>query len=179
MTESNSSLLFAYPDAEDAINGLARAALRGPSSLDPAERELLAAYVSMRNGCGFCATVHAATARRLYGDRAATVDAALADPESLEPRLRALIAIAERIRANRSLDAGAVAPALSAGASDRAVHDAVFVAAAFSMINRYVDGFGAAPTDAALCDELAARFAADAATDFECDAPTVVDSISA
>ncbi|MBX3400833.1 MAG: carboxymuconolactone decarboxylase family protein [Gemmataceae bacterium] len=178
MTDSKSSLLFAFPDAEEAINGLARAVLRGPSSLDPAERELIAAFVSMRNGCGFCATVHAATARRLFGDRASIVDAALANPESLEPRFRALLAIAERIRANRSLDADTVAAALAAGADDRAVHDAVFVAAAFSMINRYVDGFGSAPADAALCDELADHFAADVATDFVCDAPIVVDSHS-
>lgn len=178
MTGLNSSLLFAYPHAEEAINSFARAALRGPSSLDPAERELIAAYVSMRNGCGFCATVHAATARRIYGDRADTVDTAIANRESLEPRLRALLAVADRIRANRSLDAATVAGALAAGADERAVHDAVFVAAAFSMINRYVDGFGSAPIDPTLCEELADRLAADAITDFSCDVPIVLDSHS-
>lgn len=46
-------LLVAYRETEKHLNGLAQAAMRGPSSLSEAERELIAAYVSARNDCYF------------------------------------------------------------------------------------------------------------------------------
>lgn len=174
MTSPQSNLLFAYPEAEDAINAFGRSVMRGPSSLTPVEREMIAAFVSARNGCGFCSGVHAATARQLLGEQATIVDTVLTDPARLEPRLQALLTIADRIRANRSLDETVVSTARAAGADDRAVHDTVLVAAAFSMVNRYVDGFGPVPTDPALCNELAARFASDEVG----DRPVVIDANS-
>jgi alkylhydroperoxidase family enzyme len=46
-------LLVTYRETEKHLNGLAQAAMRGPSSLTEAERELIAAYVSARNDCVF------------------------------------------------------------------------------------------------------------------------------
>jgi hypothetical protein len=46
-------LLVAYRNTEQHLNGLAQAAMRGPSSLTEAERELIAAYVSAGNDCFF------------------------------------------------------------------------------------------------------------------------------
>ena len=46
-------LLVAYRDTEKHLNGLAQTAMRGPSSLTEADRELIAAYVSARNDCVF------------------------------------------------------------------------------------------------------------------------------
>lgn len=167
-------LLFAFPDSEGAINSFGRAIMRGPSSLAPAERELIAAYVSARNGCDFCSLVHAATARQLFGDRAAIVDDALngAGAERLDPKMRALLAIADRVRDGQSANAVELARARVAGADDRAIHDAVLVAAMFCMFNRYVDGFGRAPIDPAVCEEIAARNAD--ADGFECSEPTIL-----
>lgn len=48
-----SGLMFAYRDTEQYLNGLTQAAMRGPSSLTEAERELIAAFVSARNDCVF------------------------------------------------------------------------------------------------------------------------------
>jgi len=45
--------LTAYPETAEHLNALAQAALRGPSSLSAAEREMIAAYVSARNDCFF------------------------------------------------------------------------------------------------------------------------------
>ena len=60
-----------------------------------------------------------------------------------DPQLRALLAIAEKVRVDgRSVTADDVARARAAGADDRAIHDTVLIAAAFSMFNRYVDGLG-------------------------------------
>lgn len=46
-------LMQAYPKTGRALNVLAEALLRGESSLTPAERELIAAYVSKRNSCRY------------------------------------------------------------------------------------------------------------------------------
>jgi AhpD family alkylhydroperoxidase len=59
-------LLVQYPQTAGPLNGLADALLRGPSSLSPADRETIAAYVSARNECRFCAETHGAVARHLH-----------------------------------------------------------------------------------------------------------------
>jgi hypothetical protein len=47
---------------------LARDVLRGPSDWSPAERELLAAFVSRLNTCRFCVGIHTGTATIGLGD---------------------------------------------------------------------------------------------------------------
>ena len=58
-------LIAAYPEPATHLAGLAQALLRGPSSLTPAERELIAAFISSQNQCLFCRNSHAAAARCL------------------------------------------------------------------------------------------------------------------
>lgn len=135
--------MMQYPETATHLNALADTLLRGPSSLTPGERELIAACVSQGNATVFCAKVHAAAARVLLDDRAPLVNLALADGNSpaLDEKLRALIAIALKVRQSGQLvSADDVARARAAGADDRAIHDTVLIAAAFSMYNRYVDG---------------------------------------
>src|SRR4051812_45212558 len=93
-------LLAAFRASERPLNDLANAVMHGPSSLTPAERELIAAFVSSGNGCHFCTHSHAAVARHLYGDRAGVVDQVLADPDpaGLDEEMRALLAIAAKVR---------------------------------------------------------------------------------
>jgi uncharacterized peroxidase-related enzyme len=145
--------MAAYPETEVHLNGLAEALLRGPSSLTPAERELIAAYVSGGNACFFCTNAHAAAARHLLGPAAAVVDQVLEDFEAapVSEKLRALLRIAAKVRQGGcQVTAEDVARARAAGADDRAVHDTVLIAAAFCMFNRYVDGLATwAPRDAA------------------------------
>ena len=144
----------AYPDAAAHLNGLADALLRGPSSLTPAERELIAAYVSHGNACYFCTHAHAATARQLYGAQCEVVDLTLRDADAapLSEKLRSLLAIADKVRRDGRLVSDAdVTRARAAGADDQAIHDSVLIAAAFCMFNRYVDGLAtSAPTDPAI-----------------------------
>ena len=53
-----------------------------------------------------------------------------------------------------------IAHARSEGATDLEIHDAVLIAAAFCMFNRYVDGLATfTPTDLKLYDEMGARMA--------------------
>lgn len=156
-------LLNTYPDSAEHLTVLAQTVLRGPSSLTPAERELIASIVSNRNECFFCATSHAAAARHLYGDQCRIVDDALERTASagLSQKMQALLAIAEKVRRDgRLVTADDVAAARRAGADDQAIHDTVLIAAMFSMYNRYVDGLATwTPRDPALYDEMGERLA--------------------
>lgn len=156
--------LRAYPETARHLRGLAETLLRGPSSLTPAEREMIAASVSSGNECRFCASSHAAAARHLLGEEHATMDAVLSDPAAapISEKLRALLAIAALVRRDgRLVGTEDVARARAHGADDRAIHDTVLIAAAFSMFNRYVDGLATiAPEDPEVYDRMGARLAA-------------------
>ncbi len=135
--------MIAYPETEIHLNGLAEALLRGPSSLTPSEREMIAARVSSGNECFFCTNAHAAAARALLGDEAPKMDAVLADAASapVGEKMHALLAIADKVRVDgRTVTAADVDRARAAGADDKALHDTVLIASAFCMFNRYVDG---------------------------------------
>jgi uncharacterized peroxidase-related enzyme len=155
-------LLAGHPEFAGPLNSLAEALLRGPSPLTPAHRETIAAYVSRRNECTFCAETHGAVARQLARNGADPASApAGEDPAETDPRLRALLAIAEKVRVDgRSVTAEDIARAREAGADDRAIHDTVLIAAAFSMFNRYVDGLDTlTPKDPALYERRAQTLA--------------------
>jgi uncharacterized peroxidase-related enzyme len=150
---------------------LAEALLRGPSSLTSAERELIAAYVSSRNECHFCTQSHAAAARAHYGEQRRLVDQVLADLHAapVSPKLKALLAIAEEVRRDgRLVQPADVDRARAEGADDKAIHDTVLIAAAFSMFNRYVDGLGTwAPMDPAAYEETGLRLANQGYVNFD------------
>ena len=145
------ALLAGHPQTAGPLNALAEALLRGPSPLPPAQREAIAAYVSRRNECTFCAETHGAVARRLAGGEVETDD-----------RLGALLEIAEKVRVDgRSVTADDIGKARAAGADDRAIHDTVLIAAAFAMFNRYVDGLATLTPDDPAHYEMHARHLAE------------------
>jgi uncharacterized peroxidase-related enzyme len=136
--------------------------LRGSSPLSPAERETIAAHVSQLNECEFCARSHAAAIRNLDPAAApAQPVRARADPAQPAPRLAALLGLAEAVvRGGHHVTDEVVAAARAAGAGDEEIHDAVLVAAAFCMLNRYVDGLGAlTPRDQAAYDSMGIHMA--------------------
>jgi uncharacterized peroxidase-related enzyme len=152
-----------YPETEKPLNALAEALLRGESSLTPAERELIATYTSRKNDCTFCASVHGATARHLYGEEGGVVDQACENIETapLSDKMRALLTIAGKVQGGGlNVSADDVARARSFGADDKAIHDTVLIAAAFCMFNRYVDGLATwAPEDPAAYAQMGAQLA--------------------
>jgi uncharacterized peroxidase-related enzyme len=152
-----------YPETAQHLMGLAETLLRGPSSLTPAERELIAAYVSAQNECSFCLNSHAAVARHLYGQESALVAQTLADAQQAElsDKMKALLVIAGKVQqGGRRVTAAEVAKARSAGADDQAIHDTVLIAAAFCMFNRYVDGLDTwLPEDPAGYEQMGAVLA--------------------
>lgn len=135
--------LRAYPRTAQHLLGLAETLLRGPSSLTTAEREIIATYVSSQNECVFCMSSHGAAARCLLGEDAEVVEAVLDDFEAapISEKMKALLGIAGKVqRGGRRVLESDVMRARAAGADDQAIHDAVLIAAAFCMYNRYVDG---------------------------------------
>ncbi len=83
--------------------------------------------------------------------RPGLVQAAVCDPGSadLRPVLKALLPIAKKVQGDpKQVNGEDVDRARRAGATDDEIHDAVLIAAAFCMFNRYVDGLGTAvPAD--------------------------------
>ena len=55
------------PETAKPLNELVDVLLRGPHTLTPGERELIATYVSARNDCRYCQTIHGAVAAHHLG----------------------------------------------------------------------------------------------------------------
>ncbi|HYW35929.1 MAG TPA: carboxymuconolactone decarboxylase family protein, partial [Balneolaceae bacterium] len=54
------ALLKDFPETAKPMLELAQILLRGDSTLSEGERELIATYVSSRNGCDYCQYTHGA-----------------------------------------------------------------------------------------------------------------------
>lgn len=137
------SLALQYPESGKYLYELVQILLRHESPLTPAERELIAAYVSYLNDCKFCYRSHASASRFLFKDQAGVVDLVLNDYPSapISDKLKSLLTIAGKVQADaRTVSEEDVTLARSYGAVDRDIHDTVLIAATFCMFNRYVDG---------------------------------------
>lgn len=136
-----SSLMIQRPDTAKPLNEVANTLLRGPNSLPPGERELIAAYTSKLNTTPFCEGSHSAFAAAQLDGGHEFVTTVLQDLDAapITPKLRALLRIAGEVRGEvRKLSDEVVAEARAAGATDDEIHDAVLIAASFCMFNRYV-----------------------------------------
>ena len=134
------------PETAKPLNELAEILLRGPGTLSPAERELIATYVSYLNDCHYCQSSHGAiAAAHLNGDED-LVKRVKGDfhHAAISEKLKALLVIAGKVQQDGKLVTTAdVDAARKQGATDLEIHDTVLIAAAFCMYNRYVDGLGA------------------------------------
>ncbi len=137
------SLALYRPETGKFLYELAQQLLRGDSTLSEAERELIAAFVSFKNNCGFCMNSHAAAARCLYKEDESLVDEVLKNPaeSGIDDKMKALLAIAAKVQVSGKLVSPPdIEAAKNLGATEREIHDTVLIAASFSMFNRYVDG---------------------------------------
>jgi uncharacterized peroxidase-related enzyme len=153
------------PETAGPLNQLAEILLRGPNSLPPADRELIATYVSSQNDCFFCQTIHGAVAaHHLHGNEAMVVETKLSPEKApISAKLKALLAIAGKVqKGGKNVQSADIERARQEGASDVEIHDTVLIAAAFCMYNRYVDGLATwAPPDQDLYRQQAARLATE------------------
>ncbi|HEY1627224.1 MAG TPA: peroxidase-related enzyme [Streptosporangiaceae bacterium] len=136
--------LFQYrPETAYPMSLLVEVLLRGPNTLSPGDRELIATYVSSRNDCSYCTSAHAAFAAAQLPEGMALVDQVRADLDTapVTPKLAALLRIAGAVqRSGKEVSAEDIELARKEGATDLEIHDTVLIAATFCMFNRYVDG---------------------------------------
>ena len=155
---------FAFrPETARPMRELAEVLLRGENSLTSAERETIAAFVSSRNDCHFCQASHSAAAAHHSGGSYDVVDAVKRDYRDapVSSKLKALLAIAGSVQqGGKAVTPADIAAAKAAGATDVEIHDAILIAAAFCMFNRYVDGLAMlTPADPRLYDAMGQRMA--------------------
>lgn len=134
----------AHPETARPLLALHEVLMRGPSPLTVAERELVAAYVSGLNACGYCYGVHRATAEQ-FGVDENLLEQLLADLDAapVEDRLRAVLRyVGTLTREPSRLTPADARSVYEAGWDEQALHDAVAVAALFNLMNRMVEGLG-------------------------------------
>ena len=155
---------FAFrPETAKPMRELAEVLLRGSNTLTSGEREMIAAFVSSRNDCHFCQASHSAAAAHLLNGNYDIVDAVKRDYQSapVSPKLKTLLTIAGKVQqGGKNVTTADIDRARSEGATDQEIHDAVLIAAAFSMFNRYVDGLATlTPNDPDAYDQMGQRMA--------------------
>ena len=153
------------PEASKPLNELVEVLLRAPNTLSRGERELIATYVSYKNNCHYCQSIHGAiAAAHLEGDEGLVEDVKREfETAAISPKLKALLRIAGKVQVGgKQVTEQDVAAAREVGATDVEIHDTVLIAAAFCMYNRYVDGLATLqPQDPALYRERGRMVARD------------------
>ena len=111
--------------------------LRGESPFSPAERELIAAYVSGLNNCDYCRAVHSQTAVAL-GMKASALYG-----EDIDPRMGPVLKFVRKLTLSPgNITRADVDEIFAVGWNDRAAHDATAICALFNLMNRLVNGLG-------------------------------------
>jgi uncharacterized peroxidase-related enzyme len=151
------------PETTEPLREFVEVLLRGPNSLAPAEREMIATYVSAQNDCYYCQHSHGAAAAEYLGGNYELVDQLKRDYATapISDKLKALLGVAGKVQQGGKLvTSDDVERARAQGATDKEIHDTVLIAAAFCMFNRYVDGLATwQPHDAAMYREMGKRLA--------------------
>ena len=153
------------PETAKPLNELVEVLLRDANTLTPGERELIATYVSSRNTCHYCQSIHGAIAAAHLDGNEDLVRNVKTDflSAGVSPKLKTLLNIAGKVQADaKSVTTADIEAARAEGATDMEIHDTVLIAAAFCMYNRYVDGLATfQPQDPALYRERGKLVARD------------------
>lgn len=134
--------LFTYSPASAApLKQLAETLLVKDSPLTRAERELIASYTSFLNQCYFCYMSHSHAAEALNPEFGILVEKFKnLTAETFNKKSYELLKLAALVQKDAKLVTPSVVSELKKqGISDKEIHDAVLIASAFCMFNRYVD----------------------------------------
>jgi uncharacterized peroxidase-related enzyme len=156
-------VLRTFPEPAGPLIDYHEAVLRGPSELTAGERELIAAFVSGLNSCGYCRGVHEEVAARFgieHGVLAALLEDLTTAPvrDALKPIFAYVRKLTETPSRMTPADAEAV---LAAGWKERTLYDAVSVCALFNLMNRLVEGLGVRVPDENYFTTAARRLSSD------------------
>src|ERR1700691_4119908 len=121
------------PATAKPLNALAEVLLRGPNSLSPGEREMIATYVSSQNDCYFCQNVHGAVAAHHLGGNEKLIDDVKRNFEAspVSEKMKSLLAIAGKVQqGGKQVTTDDVERARKHDASDKEIHETALIAAA-------------------------------------------------
>ena len=141
------NVFAAYPELYGPWSEMSQILMNGTSPLSPAERELILAFAAGTAGCTFVYVAHSQVAYA-WGIEEGLMDRLLENLDSapIDQRLKPLLAYLRKLILTPSdltqADADAV---FSAGWDEKALHDAIAIAARASFMQRLVEGFGFKP----------------------------------
>lgn len=137
--------LFAFQhDTTVHLQRFSQGVLRQPASISEGFRELIAAYTSYQNECGFCTKAHAAAAAELLGSEELVWDALRdVDHASVPDKQKTMLKFVGTLTLRPATITAADVDALrSAGWDDEAIYYAVTTCALFNFYNRWIFGTG-------------------------------------
>jgi uncharacterized peroxidase-related enzyme len=118
--------------------------LRQPATISPGLRELIAAYTSYQNECGFCMQAHAAAASELLGNESLVWDALRnVEQAPLDEKTRHILRFAGKVtRTLPAVNADDVETLRRVGWDDEAIYYAITTCALFNFYNRWITASG-------------------------------------
>ena len=146
-TSGPADVFTKYPDIYGPWADTGQALMNGPSPLTPGEREMIAAYVVGVAKCDYAYVAHSAAAYA-WGIEDGLIDKLLADLDSapVEDKFKPLLRYAGKLTATPNEVTQADADAVfDAGWDEKAMHDAIAVAARMTFMCRLVQGHGFIP----------------------------------
>src|SRR5882724_12371044 len=128
----------AFPKAARPLLEYHEILLRGESAFSPAEREMIAAYVSALNKCDYCRAVHSQTAVALGIDANAISEILSGSGlEHVDQRMQPVLGFVRKLTLlPGAMTAADVDEVFAAGWNDRALHDAAGICGLFNLMNR-------------------------------------------
>lgn len=132
------------PQFSDPLHVFLENLLRGEGPFTEGEREMIAAFVSGINECGFCHATHAGVAEAL-GIEQGLPGKLLEDADlgSVAPRMRPVLRYVRKLTERpAAVSAEDVRAILDAGWEEDAVVYANLICGAFNLFNRWVEGLG-------------------------------------
>src|SRR6185369_2329559 len=116
------------PETTKPLGELVQVLLTGPHTLTPAEREMIATYVSSQNDCYYCQHCHGSTAAQHLGGSDSDyelIDQIKLNYEAtpLSTKMKALLTIAGKVqKGGKHVTTDDVDKARQNGASDKEIH---------------------------------------------------------
>ena len=136
--------LFAFqPDVMVHLARLSEGVIRRPATISVGMRELIAAYTSYQNECGFCTQAHAAAASELLGEELVWSALRDLDHSPLDEKDRQLLRFVGKVTTGLpQVGAGDIEALRLAGWDDEAIYFAITTCALFNFYNRWITASG-------------------------------------
>lgn len=141
-----------YPAIFGPFSEMSQALMNGPSSLTPAEREIILAYAAGVMGCEFVFVGHREVAYA-WGVAPGTLERLLVDFDNapVDARLKALLGFVGKLAATpNAVSQAELEVASAAGWDEQALQHAIAITARAAFMHRLVAGNGFAPLDPAV-----------------------------